>query len=106
MTENIKTAMIAINKWFFYGYNYDCVEMEIATFSGVEKMYAPSCLQAFPVGMRKHFLGKWNELYDAYGSRAVLMAFYAELSPSNRKLLIEWIMGNYNNEQKLSFNEE
>ena len=32
--------------------------------------------------------------------------FYAELDGNNRKLLMGWVLNNYNDEQKLNFNEE
>ena len=33
MTENLKIAMIAINKWLFHGWNYKVVPMTV-TFPG------------------------------------------------------------------------
>ena len=106
MTENTKTAIIAINKWFYYAMNYNVVEMEVSSFDGDKKMYLPDCFLAFPKYLRGHLAGKWDTLYDSYGSRAVLMAFYAELSSKYRKDLIKWVMENYNDEQKINFNEE
>lgn len=106
MTENTKTAMVAINKWFYYAMNYRVVEIEVADFDGNHKEYLPDCFNAFPMHLRKHLSEKWNALYESYGSRAVLMAFYAELSSNYRKDLMEWVLNNYNDEQKLSFNEE
>ena len=106
MTENTKTAMIAINKWFYYAMNYPVVEIEIADFNGNRKEYLPDCFNAFPLWLRGHLAVKWNALYGDYGSRAVLMAFYAELSSNYRKDLMAWVLENYNGEQKLSFSEE
>lgn len=106
MTENTKTAMLAINKWFYYAMNYPVVEVEVVDFDGTKKEYLPDCFNAFPKTLRAHLAKKWDTLYGLYGSRAVLMAFYAELSPNYRKDLMEWVLNNYNDEQKLSFNEE
>ena len=106
MTENTKTAIIAINKWFYYAMNYNVVGMLVKDFEGERTEYLPDCFLAFPPYLRKHLAGKWESLYESYGSRAVLMAFYAELSPSYRKDLIKWVMENYNDEQKMIFNEE
>ena len=106
MTENMKTAMVAINKWFYYAMNYRVVEIEIADYKGEHTEWLPDCFNAFPKSIRGHFAEKWNALYESYGSRAVLMAFYAELSGNYRKDLIQWVMENYNDDQKLSFNEE
>lgn len=106
MTENTKIAMQAINKWFYYAMNYNVVEIEVEKFDGTTTMYLPDCFNAFPKYLRAHLVGKWDALYDKYGSRAVLMAFYAELSSNYRKDLMEWVLNNYNDEQKLKFNEE
>ena len=106
MTENTKTAMLAINKWFYYAMNYPVVEVEIVDFDGTKKVYLPDCFNAFPKYLRVHLAKKWDTLYGLYGSRAVLMAFYAELDWENRKLLMEWVLNNYHDEQKMSFKEE
>ena len=106
MTENTKTAMIAINKWFYYAMNYPVVEIEIADYAGERTEYLPDFFNAFPKHLRGHLAGKFSDIYDKYGSRAVLMWLYGELSTNYRKDLIKWVMENYNDEQKLSFNEE
>lgn len=106
MTENLKVAMQAINKWFYYAMNYRVVEVEVATFDGDKIKMLPDFFNALPKHMRVHFASKWNYGYETYGSRAALMWFYGELSSNYRKLLMEWVLENYNDEQKLSFNEE
>ena len=106
MTENTKISMIAINKWFYYAMNYNVVGMLVTDFEGERTEYLPDCFLAFPPHLRKHLFSKWESLYDSYGSRAVLMAFYAELSSNYRKDLMEWVLNNYNDEQKLSFKED
>ena len=106
MTENTKIGMIAINKWFYYAMNYNVVPMEINDYAGKRTEYLPDCFEAFPSHLRGHLFSKWDSLYESYGSRAVLMAFYAELDGTNRKLLMEWVLNNYNDEQKLFFKEE
>lgn len=106
MTENTKISMIAINKWFFYAMNYNVVPVEVEDYKGKRTEYLPDCFKAFSIYDRAHLAGKWNACYEDYGSRAVLMAFYAELDGDNRKLLMEWVLNNYNGERKLSFKEE
>lgn len=106
MTENMQIAMSAINKWFYYAMNYRVVEVEVSTFDGDRTMMLPDFFNAFPKSMRAHFASKWEYGYDAYGSRAVLMWFYGEISSNYRKDLMQWVLENYNDEQKLSFNEE
>ena len=106
MTENTKIAMQAINKWFYYAMNYNVVEVEVATFDGDKTKMLPDFFNAFPKHMRVHFASKWTYGYETYGSRAALMWFYGELSSNYRKDLMLWVLENYNDEQKLKFNEE
>ena len=106
MTENTKISMIAINKWFYYAMNYPVVPVEVADFDGTRNEYLPDFFNAFPLYLRKHLMKKWNAYYEDYGSRAVLMVFYGELDGENKKILMEWVLNNYNDEQKISFKEE
>ena len=106
MTDNTKTAMIAINKWIYYCLNYNVVAVEVADYAGERTEYLPDCFNAFPKYLRGHLAGKWNAYYEDYGSYAVMTKFYAELDGTNRQLLMEWVLNNYNNEQKLSFKED
>ena len=106
MTENAKVAMAAINKWYYYAMNYNVAPVEIEDYAGKRTELLPDCLNAFPIHLREHLAKKWDTLYGLYGSRAVLMAFYGELDSNNKKLLMEWVLNNYNDEVKLNFNEE
>lgn len=106
MNESMKTAITAINKWFFYAMNYKVVEVEVITFLGERTMMLPDFFNAFPKSMRKHFAEKWEYGYNEYGSRAALMWFYGQISSGYRVMLIEWIMENFNDEQKIHFNTE
>ena len=91
MTNNLW----AIAVWNYYATCYDCKTIDVATFSGIEKKSAPDCFEAFPLNIRQHFLEKWNGLYETYGSRAVLLAFYNELSNTYRIPLMEWVLDHY-----------
>lgn len=106
MTENMKTAMVAINKWYYYAMNYNVVPIEVSTFEGEVTMMLPDFFKALPKSMRKHFAEKWNYGYETYGSRAALMWFYGEISGDYRKDIMAWVLDNYTDEVKLNFNEE
>ena len=66
----------------------------------------PDFFNAFPKHLRAHMASKWEYGYDTYGSRAALMWFYGEISSNYRKDVLVWIMDNYNDEQKLHFEED
>lgn len=106
MTENTKTAMIAINKWIYYTLNYNVVDVEVQDFDGTHTELLPDCFNGFPMHMRKHLAGKFSEYYDSVGSYGVMTKFYANLDKNYQKLLMEWVLNNYNDEQKMSFKEE
>lgn len=106
MTDILRNSMTAINKWIYYCLNYNVVKMEVSSFDGDREMYLPDCFIAFPKYLRVHLAGKWDAYYKDYGSYAVMTKFYAELDGTNRQLLMEWVLNNYNDEQKLNFKED
>jgi len=86
-----KTSLIAINKWMFFVFN----------FSGdfIDKVWADN------PSLVNHLKSKFNSLYNHYGSYGVIPAFYGELDMNNRMKMMQWVMDNYNDEQKLKFND-
>lgn len=100
MTESMKIAIIAINKWLFFGWNYDLV-----LWRGTERDEWQS-LPKFLVETKwncnlNHMIGKWNSAIQCGNPDAYLTRFYAELDMSNRQSLIEWVMDNFNDEQTI-----
>lgn len=86
-----KTSLIAINKWMFFTFNFPN--------DFIEKVWAddPSLI--------RHLENKFRSLYEYRGSYGVIPAFYGELSANNRMKLMQWVMDNFNDEQKLHFND-
>lgn len=87
MTHNMTISIIAIQKWNFYCYNFEP--------NFIEKVWADETLLA------AHLRSKFNALYHHYGAMGVMPAFYAELDNDNKVKLLEYILENYNDEQKL-----
>lgn len=85
----MELSMTAINKWVFFCMNYP--------YDFIEKAWEGNTI------LINHLKGKFNAYYDAYGSRAVMNTFYCELDGNNKKILLEWVLDNYDDEQKLSF---
>lgn len=94
MTNKIN-SLWAISVWHYYAMFYNCVSLPVATFGGTEEKIVPDCFEAFPLHIRQHFLEKWNALYESYGCRAVLAAFFNELSDTYRIPLMEWVLEHY-----------
>lgn len=87
MTHNMTISIIAIQKWNFYCYNFE--------YNFIEKVWENE------TSLAKHFRDKFNALYERYGAMGVMPAFYAELDNGNKVKLLEYILENYNDEQKL-----
>lgn len=103
MTESIKTAIKAINKWIFFGWNYPSIEHEWTNIHGEKKF------EVVPVFLTEikwtcnfdHILSKWHIATRTKNSNAYLVEFYAELGNKNRRLLLKWVIDNYNDERTI-----
>lgn len=82
-------SLIAINKWMYFIYNYP--------YDFIEKVWGERKQYNFT----DHLQNKFDSLYDRVGAYGVIPAFYAELDWNNRIKLMEWVMDNYKDEQKL-----
>lgn len=103
MTDNMKIAMAAINKWVYFSLNYDIVPYTYPNDKDTI-VYVPE----FIVGVKwtcpiSHMVGKWRAAARTEDAHTYLIRFYIELDVTNRTLLMEWIMNNYNDEIKLSY---
>lgn len=103
MTKNLKIAMMAINKWFYFALNYEVIRHEWKGISGRQRSeYMPSFLaEAKWTCSLDHMFSKWVTATQSQKPSAYLMDFYAELDTSNRIVLLEWLMVNYNNEKPI-----
>lgn len=103
MTESMETAIKAINKWVFFGWNYSCVHHEWISVNGEKKCEAvPQFLAEVKWTCNfDHMLSKWKIATHDANANSYLVKFYAELGVENRLLLLEWVMANYNDEQKI-----
>lgn len=86
-----KISLIAINKWVFFCMNYP--------YNFIEEVWKDE------QWLVNHLKAKFNSIYEDYGSRAVMNTFYCELDGGNKQKLMTWVMDNYNDEQKLRFND-
>lgn len=105
MTENMLIAMIAINKWLYFGWNYDTVLHKWKSVYGEQK---EECLPAFLVEAKwtcnlDHMLEKWHKSIKNGDVHSYLTRFYADLDTENRKILLEWVLQNYQGEKKIIY---
>ena len=104
---NANIALIAINKFFFYAMNYPLIPINYKSIDGTEKeAYLPSFFKAFPAYLVEHLKGKWDYACNECGSYGAIMYLYGELDGDNRNLMLNYIIGNYNGEQRIPLNEE
>lgn len=103
MTDNMKNAIMAINKWFYFAMNYKTILHEWEGASGIRRSeHLPEFLvQAQWTCNLDHMYSKWRTATSSQNPSAYLMNFYAELDNANRIIFIEWLMTNYNDEKKI-----
>lgn len=105
MTETLKIGMEAINKWVFHAWNYETTEVEIPDHvnGGFQKIHVPQFIaEAKWTCNISHMINKWlSAICQSYNTDAYLVTFYANLDNENRQILLEWILENYSDEQKL-----
>ena len=68
-----------IRKWVYWCYNYHAPHTWMDIFDDPD-----------------HMAKKFMNIYDRYGSDAVMNRFFIELSSSNQARLIDYVMNNYN----------
>lgn len=108
MTDNMQIAMAAINKWVYFSLNYNVVPYYYKLFNGEDiTIYVPEFIikvkWTCPIS---HMIGKWENAARTEDAHTYLIRFYTELDFTNRILLMEWMMSNYNDEIKLTFSED
>lgn len=103
MTKNMEIAITAINKWFYFAFNYETILHEWKSVTGEHRSeHLPGFLvEAKWTCNFDHMLSKWNQATKSQNPSAYLMNFYGELDIPNRIALIEWLMANYNGEKKI-----
>lgn len=104
MTEALKIGIEAVNRWLFYGWNYEMVNVEVPDFvnGGSKTVHIPQFLaEAKWTCNLPHMIEKWNNACQPRNPDAYLVKFYANLDGDNRKILLEWVLQNYTDEKKL-----
>ena len=107
MTENMKVAIDAINKFMFYCWNYDTISHTWETFCGEEvTQYVPEFLVKVNWTCNfNHMHEKWKEATSKASAYDYIPRFYAEIDSENRRIMLEWIVENYNGERKIYFGD-
>jgi hypothetical protein len=78
-----------VNQWVYFGYNYHS-DRDI-----IQKCWG----DPDKPGMPNHFYGKFCNLYNRYGSNAIMNRFFVELDGNNRLKLYNYFLNNYANER-------
>ena len=103
ISQNMQIALTAINKWLFFGWNYDSILHQWEAPCGEQRS---EVVPVFLVQTKwtcnfDHIYGKWRLAVSSKNSDAYLPRFYAELGKENRIALLEWVMNHYRDEIKL-----
>lgn len=104
---NMELMMIAVNRFQFHAWNYKSVRTDYTykDKSGAEMhYYVPEFIIKIDWNCpTQHMIGKWIHATRDSVSDAYMPRFYAELSSDNRQRLIKWVIKNYTDEQKFSY---
>lgn len=107
MAKDMQTSIEAINKFIFYCYNHPSEpsgRTEVDEDGSTLSWWVPGfIMQAEWTTNRDHMISKWIGYAKKYSDIETFHKFYGELDDSNRKIMLEWIMTHYDNEQHLSF---
>lgn len=103
MTEDMRIAIKAINKWMYFGWNFSSKLHKWESVNGVIKeMVLPTFLVEVKWECNlDHMVEKWSLITKHYDPNSYMARFYAELGIGNRILLLEWVMQHYNDEIKI-----
>lgn len=88
MTENAKISITAMNRLLYFQANWD-------------DGFIKECWADNP-DLAEHFQNKFNGYYDYYKAEGCFLVFYLSLSKPNQVKLLNWILENYTDEQKLN----
>jgi len=76
---------LATKIWVMWCYNFDCPE----TFIGY------ICEKTGQQHLKDHLLSKWNHLYETFGCRSVMNAFYTEIDTALQNALVDYAINVY-----------
>ena len=100
-----ESAVKGIHKFFYYAMNIPFVK---TTYSMpwddtiMKTEFLPDFVSEVAWGCSPaHIIGLWKDASEQGGYFGKLMAFYSYLDDTNRRLLLEYICNNYNNEPNL-----
>lgn len=88
MTENAKISITAMNRLMYFQANWH--------HDFIKKVWADD------PGLANHLQQKFDGYYDYYKAEGCFLIFYLSLSSNNQSKLLNWILDNYNDEQKLN----
>lgn len=99
MEEQTKETMIqGINKFLFWCWNYEPVRCEI------DGEYYPDAIMKVKWSCNLlHIIDKWKTtLRKAHDETDLAcIRFFSELDRTNRRLMLDWVVNNYNGESKI-----
>ena len=100
MTNNIKIGIEAVNRWVFYGWNYEMIEIVRSPTN--EPINVPKFIVEVQwTCNQEHMIEKWLSSCKVESPSAYLVNFYSKLDNENSIKLIEWVLANYTDERKL-----
>lgn len=83
--KSYRYQFLVAKAWVYFGYNY----------SSPEEFIKYMCEKAGQPNSVKHFISKFNDLYDKYGAYAIMNKFFVELSSEYQAALTDYAVKVY-----------
>lgn len=106
---NMKLRMSGVNRFLYWCWNYQYTNKPYRYVIRGQQMedYLPKFLVAVDwTCSRDHMIQKWINANVNGDTDIQIIRFYKELDGENRVRFIEYVMENYSDERKLSFEDE
>lgn len=103
--NDVESAVRGINKFMYFSWNFKQIYVEWGDMFGhIHHEYMPEfiweCRDKWNCSF-DHIVGKWHGIREDTDSHALIPRFYGQMGPHNRRVMLEWIMQNYNDELSL-----
>lgn len=104
-TAAMPIAQCAINKFMFFSWNYPSKFYEWTDEWGRKRgeilpTFLWECKDRWECNF-SHMVGKWHDACDSGSSYATIPRFYGLIGTESRRIMLEWICRNYNDEQSI-----
>lgn len=104
--NDLESGILAVNKFMFYSWNFNsvCVEYDNGWGKHIQRVlpeFIWALREQWPCNF-DHIVDKWDGVCkDSDTPYDLLPLFYARMGSESRRIMLTWILQNYNDEQNI-----